>query len=145
MSETNDQITIIGADTRISGEMTFGGATAKILGSCDGKISAKGELQIASGSTCKAEVNAARVAIDGTVEGNITASERVQLNGNAKMKGDLVATTLVVESGAVFNGHVRVGPDAVKGGVAGSGSSGSSVSEPKVVTVHHDEKAPARK
>ncbi|MCB9848191.1 MAG: polymer-forming cytoskeletal protein [Phycisphaeraceae bacterium] len=141
MSETNDQITIIGADTRISGEMTFGGATAKILGSCEGKISAKGELQIASGSTCKAEVSAARVAIDGVVEGNITASERVQLNGNAKMKGDLVATTLVVESGAAFNGHVRVGPDAIKGGSAG----GSSMAEPKVVTVAQDEKAASRK
>ena len=144
MSETNDQITIIGADTRISGEMTFGGATAKILGSCDGKITAKGELQIASGSTCKAEVSAAKVAIDGAVEGNITASERVQLNGNAKMIGDLVATTLVVESGAAFNGHVRVGADAVKGGPAGSGG-GSSVSEPKVVTPVQGEKAGLKK
>ncbi len=141
MSETNDQITIIGADTRISGEMTFGGATAKILGSCDGKITAKGELQIASGSSCKAEVNAARVAIDGVVEGNITASERVQLNGNAKMTGDLVATTLVVESGAAFNGHVRVGTDAVKGG----GGGGSSVSEPKVVSVNQGEKVGQKK
>ena len=141
MSETSDQITIIGADTRISGEMTFGGATAKILGSCDGKITAKGELQIASGSTCNAEVSAARVSIDGVVEGDIPASERVQLNGNAKMTGDLVATTLVVESGAAFNGHVRVGPDAVKA----SGGGGASVAEPKVVTVGQGEKAGAKK
>lgn len=142
MPETSDQITIIGADTKISGEMTFGGATAKILGSCEGKISAKGELQIASGSTCKAEVDAARVAIDGVVDGNITARERVQLNGNAKMKGDLVATTLVVESGATFNGHVSVGPEAVKGGGA---PGGSTVAEPKVVTVNQDDKATAKK
>ena len=143
MSETSDQITIIGADTRISGEMIFGGATAKILGSCEGKITAKGELQIASGSKCKAEVTAVRVSIDGVVEGNITASERVQLSGNAKMTGDLVTSTLVVESGAAFNGHVRVGPDVVKSDGGGGGD--SSVTEPKVVTVHQGEKATFKK
>jgi len=144
MAETTEQMTIIGADTRISGEMTFGGQTAKILGSCEGKISAKGELQIASGATCKAEVDAERVAIDGEVQGNITARERVQLNGNAKMIGDLVAATLVVENGAAYRGHVHVGPDALKGGGA---AGGSQVAEPKVVTApqQQDEKAGSKK
>ncbi len=113
----NDQTTVIGADTHIKGDMIFG-STAKILGTCEGRISGKGEVQIASGSTCKAEVEAARITIDGQVQGNIIARERVQLNANAKMTGDLVATTLVVEGGAAFIGHVRVGPDAAKGGHA---------------------------
>ena len=30
-------------------------------------------------------------------------------------EGDLRATKLTVDEGAVFNGHVTVGPDAVKG------------------------------
>jgi cytoskeletal protein CcmA (bactofilin family) len=135
---SNDQTTVIGADTHIKGDMTFG-STAKILGTCEGRISGKGEVQIASGSTCKAEVEAARVTIDGQVEGNITARERVQLNANAKMTGDLVATTLVVEGGAAFVGHVRVGPDAAKGGHAhahgahGARAHDAEHHEPKVV------------
>jgi len=149
MPEHTDQTTIIGADTHIKGDMTFG-TTAKILGTCEGRISGKGEVQVASGATCKAEVEAARITIDGQVEGNITARERVQLNANAKMTGDLVATTLVVEGGAAFVGHVRVGPDAAKGGhghAHAHGARGHEAEhhEPKVVAAPGVEKTGTRR
>ena len=34
-------------------------------------------------------------------------------------EGDLKTSRLVVDEGAVFSGHVTVGPDAIKGGKAG--------------------------
>src|ERR1051325_10208774 len=64
------QTTIIGADTKIHGDMTFDG-TARILGGFEGSITAKGELQIAESASCKATVDAAKVMIDGLVEGNV--------------------------------------------------------------------------
>jgi cytoskeletal protein CcmA (bactofilin family) len=107
------QTTVIGADTKIKGEMSFD-STARLLGHFDGKITAKGELQIADGAQCKASVEASKVIVDGLVEGNINAREKVELTARAKMKGDLVASKLVVADGAAFNGHVSVGPDAAK-------------------------------
>ena len=115
MPDHNSQTTIIGADTRIKGDMTFDGS-ARILGHFEGNITAKGELQIADGAQCKAVVEAARVTVDGTVEGNVTARERAELTARAKMKGDIIATKLLVAEGAAFAGHVSVGPDALKGG-----------------------------
>jgi cytoskeletal protein CcmA (bactofilin family) len=115
MAETTNQTTIIGPDTHIKGEMSFDN-TAKLLGSFEGQITAKGELQVAEGAKCKATVEASRVTVDGSVEGNMIARERVSLNANAAMKGDLTAAKLVVAEGAVFVGHVKVGPDAAKGG-----------------------------
>jgi len=114
MAETGNQTTIIGADTHIKGDMTFDGA-AKLLGTFEGKIMAKGDLHVADGATCRAVVEAGRVTVDGMVQGNVTARERVELTAKAKMKGDLIASRLLVAEGASFMGHVTVGTDAAKG------------------------------
>ncbi len=136
----NSEITVIGADTHIKGEMTFG-STARVLGTFEGAITAKGEIQIAEGATCRASINAARVSIDGVVEGDVTAHEKLTLNQKARMKGDLVAPTLVVAEGAQFSGHVSVGADAKNNGRA---PASEQAPEPKVV-VPSQEKAVARK
>ena len=107
------QMTVIGADTKIRGDMTFD-STARILGGFEGSITAKGELQIAESANCKATVDAAKVMIDGLVEGNVTARERIELTAKARVKGDVAAPKLVVAEGATFVGHVTVGADAVK-------------------------------
>jgi cytoskeletal protein CcmA (bactofilin family) len=126
MAEAVPQTTIIGNDTHIKGEMTFEGS-ARILGTFEGKISAKGELHVADGASCKASVEAGKVTVDGAVEGNVSARERVELTARARMKGDLVAAKLLVAEGAAFVGHVTVGPEAGKAGTPGS----ATMAEPK--------------
>ena len=112
MSEQESQITVIGPDTRIKGEMSFD-RTARLLGQFEGKVSTTGELQVGASAHCKAAVEAGTVIVDGLVEGDILASERVQLNGSARVNGDVVAEKLIVSEGASFNGHCKVGPEAV--------------------------------
>jgi cytoskeletal protein CcmA (bactofilin family) len=108
MPEHSANTTIIAADTHIKGEMSFD-HTARILGTFEGSITAKGELQVAEGATCKATVEAGKIMVDGIVDGNITARERVELTAKARIKGDLVTPRLVVAEGASFEGHVKVG------------------------------------
>ncbi|RMH26241.1 MAG: polymer-forming cytoskeletal protein [Planctomycetota bacterium] len=135
---TSNEITVIGPDTHIKGEMTFG-STARVLGTFEGTITAKGEVQVAEGATCRASIDAARVAVDGVVEGNVTAHEKLTLNQKARLKGDLVAPTLVVAEGAEFKGHVTVGGDATS-----ANGRAPSAAEPKVVVPAAD-KAAAKK
>jgi cytoskeletal protein CcmA (bactofilin family) len=113
--------TVIGPDTHIKGEMVFD-STARILGTFEGRIVAKGEVQIGEGAACKAAVEGATVIVDGVIEGDVQARERVQLNSKARVIGDVVATTLVVAEGASFHGHCHVGADAAKGKAAGTGT-----------------------
>lgn len=113
MADAPIQTTIIGADTRINGEMTFN-TSAKVLGVFEGKIAAKGELHIAENATCKATVAAAKVLVEGTVEGNVTAAERIELSAKAKVNGDLAAARLTVLEGASLIGHCNIGPNAAK-------------------------------
>ncbi len=105
--------TVIGPDTHIKGEMVFEHA-ACLLGRFEGRITSKGELMIGETAACKASVDAARIIVDGGVEGDIVARERLELNPGAIVNGDIVAAKLVVAEGASFIGHCRVGEAAVK-------------------------------
>lgn len=105
------EMTVIGPDTKIKGEMYFE-KSARILGSFEGKIIAQGEVQIGVGALCNAAVEAERVIVDGRVNGPITARDRLTLTSNAQVQGDLTAGTLVVAEGASFVGHCHVGPHA---------------------------------
>lgn len=136
----NREITVIGADTHIKGEMSFG-STARVLGTFEGTITAKGEIHVADGATCKASIEAATVSVDGVVEGNVTAHDKLMLNAKARMKGDLIAPTLVVAEGAEFVGHVTVGGGSSRNGRAHE----AGVAEPKVVVPAQDKAVAVKK
>jgi len=122
--------TVIGADTHIKGEMSFE-STARILGRIEGSVVAKGELHVADGAICDASIEAGKVTIDGRVNGNVTARDRVELNSKANLHGDLVAGKLIVAEGASFVGHCRIGPD-VNGGGSSESNGRASMAEPKL-------------
>lgn len=107
---SQDEMTVIGPDTHIKGEMHFDG-TARILGSFEGRISAKGEVQIGLGAVCKAAVEGSMVIVDGSIEGDVQARESVHLNERASVKGDIAAPRMVVAEGASFIGHCRIGTE----------------------------------
>lgn len=115
----NKTTTVIGPDTHIKGEMVFD-STARILGTFEGRVIAKGEVQIGEGAACKASVEGQTVIVDGLIEGDVQARDRVQLNSKARVVGDILAATLVVAEGASFTGHCRVGADAAKAIKSGS-------------------------
>lgn len=147
MSDHDAQITVIGPDTKIKGEMSFE-RTARILGQFEGRVATSGELQIGASAHCKAALEAGTVIVDGLVEGDVLARERVQLNGSAKVVGDIVAEKLIVSEGASFSGHCRVGPEAVAAASSPkpktSASPAPSVAEPKpAATAPHAEAKPA--
>ena len=122
MADMNKTTTVIGPDTHIKGEMVFD-STARILGTFEGRVIAKGEIQIGEGAACKAAVEGAVIIVDGLIEGDVQARDRVQLNPKARVIGDITATTLVVAEGASFTGNCRVGADVIKGArPAGTGT-----------------------
>lgn len=112
MAETNT--TVIAPGTIVKGEMTFENV-AHIEGKFEGKITAKGELRVAESAVCAAEVAAGNIVVDGRIEGNLKAAERIQLNAKAKLRGDIVAKKLVMAEGACIEGHVSVGAGAAEG------------------------------
>lgn len=124
MAENDGEMTVIGADTHIEGKMKFQKG-ARIHGRFDGQITGPGELRVANNATCKADVDAGSVSVDGNIEGNITAKDRVALNNGGKVKGDIVAAKMVMAEGASLYGQVAVGADAAQRTQTAGGSSAS--------------------
>jgi cytoskeletal protein CcmA (bactofilin family) len=66
-------------------------------------------LTIGAGAAVKADLSARSITISGTVNGNVTAIERVDLHSSASVNGDIVAPRLVMDDGAVVSGKVEAG------------------------------------
>jgi len=100
--------TIIGADASFKGDFKFDSA-AKVLGSIEGSISSKGVIHVAGGSRCKATVAAKEVAVEGIIEGNVEATDRVELKPNGAIHGDVVAAKMTMADGSSIDGYCRIG------------------------------------
>jgi len=123
-----DTPTILGQDAVFKGEITFEKGM-KLLGRFEGKITSGGRVQVAKEARMQADVDAATIVIEGEVKGNLNCTDRIELKQSARYEGDLRTSRLVVDEGAVFSGHVTVGPDAIKG--KGSAPARSLNIEPK--------------
>lgn len=98
MSDHNAQITVIGPDTRIKGEMSFE-RTARLLGHFEGRVTTPGELQIGASAHCKASPG--RHADRGWPGRGRSPASASRSNGTAKVVGDIVAERLIVSDGSV--------------------------------------------
>jgi cytoskeletal protein CcmA (bactofilin family) len=110
---SQDYPTILGPDAAFKGELTFEKGM-KVHGRLEGKIASPGRLHVAKEAKVQADVEAGTIIIEGEVHGNLLASDRIELKASSRYEGDLTAAKLVVDEGAVFKGHVTVGPEAAK-------------------------------
>lgn len=98
----------------INGTIKFGQAM-RIDGNVEGElITDNGELFVGKMGKVKARVKVRSAIIEGRVDGNIEASDRVELKQNAYFIGELHAKTLIVEKGVVFVGKCNVNPAETK-------------------------------
>jgi len=75
---------------------------------CGNVTSADGTLIVSTGAqVTKTVIKVAVARINGTVEGDIHASQQLVLGRTANVKGHLIAPALVVEEGAQLNGSCR--------------------------------------
>jgi cytoskeletal protein CcmA (bactofilin family) len=109
----NDFPTVIGPDASFKGELSFEKGL-RLQGKFEGKITTPGRLHIAREARMAADVESGAIIVEGEVKGNLIAADRIELKQTARYEGDLSATKLTVDEGAIFSGHVVVGPDAVK-------------------------------
>jgi cytoskeletal protein CcmA (bactofilin family) len=117
MADTSpqDYQTVLGPDANFKGELSFDKGM-RIHGRIEGKVNTPGRLHVAKDAKVMADVDAGSILVEGDVRGNLAATDRIELKNSARYEGDLRASKLVVEEGAVFSGHVSVGPEAVKAG-----------------------------
>ncbi|MEY2543770.1 MAG: hypothetical protein QOE81_1231 [Verrucomicrobiota bacterium] len=80
-----------------------------IDGEVKGDINSTGTLTIGEHASIHGEVRSKSVTVKGTVEGNIFATERCELEAGCTLRGDIEAPRLVVDENATFLGSAKVG------------------------------------
>jgi cytoskeletal protein CcmA (bactofilin family) len=79
-------------------------------GTLQGHLSIEhGTLTLGETATVNADIHAKQVIVQGTVQGSIAASDRVELTATANVNGSLSADRVVIADGARFNGDVYMG------------------------------------
>jgi cytoskeletal protein CcmA (bactofilin family) len=104
----------IGKSVIIKGELS-GSEDLYIDGQVEGTIELRNNsLTIGPHGQVKADVNAKGITIQGKLEGNITASDRLELRKSAITVGDISTQRITIEDGAYFKGKVNVQRDGAK-------------------------------
>lgn len=105
---------VLNSDVSVVGILRF---TDDLLvdGSVEGEITSDGELtvganaSIQAGEKNKVAVNTKSAIIHGRVMGDVVVTDRVVLAATAHLVGDVTASRISIQEGAVFVGHCRVG------------------------------------
>jgi cytoskeletal protein CcmA (bactofilin family) len=97
--------TIIGAGITIEGEVTTD-EDVIVQGTLRGKLSAKEGVTIEAGGVVEADIVSGPAQIAGQVTGNISSTDRVDLQHGARVVGNVKATRITIADGAQFKGNV---------------------------------------
>ena len=103
----------IGQSIVFKGELA-GDEDLEIEGEVEGSVDLKShQLTIGANGNLKAEVIAKSIIVIGQVKGNLTATERIEVQATGVVEGDIKAPRLNVQDGAVLNGTIDMSPSSV--------------------------------
>jgi cytoskeletal protein CcmA (bactofilin family) len=98
----------IGKSVQIKGELT-GSEDLYLDGSIEGTIDLRDHsLIIGPNGKIKAAITARDLVVHGKVEGNVTATGRVELRRSCTLIGDVSTQRIVIEDGAFFKGAIDI-------------------------------------
>lgn len=101
--------TLVGAGTRISGDVRFTGGL-RIDGEIKGNVIAEdgspSTLVISEHAKVEGEINVTHLVINGVVTGPVRASEFLELQTKARVTGDVEYSRIEMHLGAVVQGRL---------------------------------------
>jgi cytoskeletal protein CcmA (bactofilin family) len=98
----------IGKSVVIKGDLT-GSEDLYVDGQVEGSISLKtNSLTVGPNGQVKASVEAKGVVVQGRLEGNVQASDRVELRKSAVVTGDISTQRISIEEGAYLKGKIDI-------------------------------------
>lgn len=101
--------TVISTDVEITGTVRSTGSI-RIDGKLDGELLCEKDALIGKSAVIKGNLAVTSVVVEGAVNGNIVARDRIELKTSARITGDIKAKRLSVEEGVMFVGKSEVNP-----------------------------------
>lgn len=107
VSRPGEVHTLLGKGSEFEGKLSFEGQV-RIDGKFSGQIFTKDVLVVGDGARVNAEVNAGTVIVHGQVEGNIRATQLVELHQPGRIKGNIETPNLSIDRGVIFEGTCKM-------------------------------------
>ena len=101
--------TLIGAGTRIIGDVHFSGGfhvDGHVKGNVDALPDSGATVSVSDSGVVEGSVAVPNVILNGTVKGDILAHERVELGATARVTGNVYYGLIEMEMGAEINGKL---------------------------------------
>jgi len=114
--------TLIGAQTRINGDVEFTGGfhlDGYINGNVTGERAAGAFLSVSEQGCIEGSVIARNIMLNGIVKGDIEAADRVELGPKARVLGNVHYTIIETAVGAQINGKLIHRSNSETGGAEG--------------------------
>lgn len=100
---------LIGAGTKIDGDITFSGGL-RVDGEVKGNVRAAGEqggmLVVSEQAVIEGEIHVSHVVINGTIIGPVHSGEFLELQPRARVTGDVQYSSLEMHLGAIVQGRL---------------------------------------
>ncbi len=100
--------TILGQAVVVKGDLS-GKEDLLIEGQCEGTLNFQDHcLTVGPQGQVKSEIHAGQVVVHGTVNGKISAKDRVEIRKTGTVVGDIVSGGVAIEDGAYFKGSIEI-------------------------------------
>nr|WP_240954015.1 polymer-forming cytoskeletal protein [Solimonas marina] len=100
---------MIGRQTEILGDIRFAGGL-HVDGRVKGKVLTSGEkassLSVSENGTIEGDVRVPNIVLNGTVVGDVHASEKITMAAKARVTGNVYYKVIEMEAGAQINGQL---------------------------------------
>lgn len=103
-------LNVISEETHLEGNITST-SDFRIAGRVYGDLDIKGKLLLTSEAVIRGEIRVDQADISGSIRGEVIASDKVVLRGNAKLNGNIYTRVLVIDEGAYFQGECHMTED----------------------------------
>lgn len=109
-AQASGRAAVIGPRIKIKGDVS-GEENLIIEGNVEGSVNLKQyRVDVGPSGTVKADIYAKTVKVDGTVQGDIEASEMATISRTGNVRGNIKAPRMTLEDGAKFKGSIDMDP-----------------------------------
>jgi cytoskeletal protein CcmA (bactofilin family) len=104
---TSAGYSVLDAQLTVRGDIETEG-TLRVDGRLDGSIRRADVVVVGEGATVVGDISAREVIVGGSVQGNVTATTRIELQPSAVVTGDIDAGAIMIQEGCVVQGRLTV-------------------------------------
>ena len=101
--------TFLGKELNIKGRIQ-GSDDVLIMGKHEGDIDVESQLDIRHRADITGNIHANVIKVSGKIRGNLTARNNLHVSRTGNIKGDMTTPRVSMNSGAVFNGKLKMDP-----------------------------------